>query len=350
MLETMIGTSRRQVSPNDITIMDAVNSSIRFLRRRWRVITSSVVVVLTLGVLYTLLAAKQYTARVMVEADLSRQEINLPQQNMVTPPPPDSNDIDSQIEVIRSAKVLLPVVQQLKLEEDPQFSRSLGLLGWLLGRTHLDVQAQGAAALETLDKSLDVRRLGKTHVIELVFKGGTPTRASDIANAIANSFIQDRRQTKYEAVQKAIAWVESRFEDARKQSSAADEALESFKSPRAGAEAGGRNGAEQAQIEVRGLENRARALHAAYEQYANFLHRDVEQLRQQAMPTSGARIISPALPPSKPSSPKLSSVAGGALLAELCWDLQLLCFGTWAIGHFAHVSRLRNFWACPALR
>ena len=90
----------------------------------------------------------------MIEADLSRQEINPPQQNIASPPSPDPNEIDSQIEVIRSANVLLPVVKQLKLdEEDPQFSRSLGLLRWLFGPPHVDEQAQAATALEALDKS-----------------------------------------------------------------------------------------------------------------------------------------------------------------------------------------------------
>ncbi len=350
MLDTKIGSTGRQASPSDITIMDAVDSSIRLLRRQWRVITSSVAIVLTVGVLYALLAPRQYTARVMIEADLSRQEINPPQQNMASPPSPDPNEIDSEIEVIRSANVLLPVVKQLKLEEgNSQSPRSSGPLGWLSGPPHADEQAQAATALEVLDKSLDVKRLGKTHVMELVFKARTPTQASEIANAIANSFIHDRRQTKYEAVQKAITWVENRLEEARKQSSAADEELEKFKVSRAGGDATVKSAGEQAQIEVRGLENRARGLRAAYEQYATFLHRDVEQLRQQAMPTSGSRIISLALPPLKPSSPKLSSVAGGALLAGLFLGFAIALFRDMADRSFRTRQQVKKTLGVPCI-
>ncbi len=329
--------------------MDAVDLSGRFLRRHWRVIAASALTGLALGVLYALLASKQYTARVMVEADMSRQEISPPQQNMVGSPSFDPNEIDSQIEVVKSANVLLPVVKQLKLEEDPQFSRHVGPLNRFLGIANVDEQAQTATALEALDKALDVKRLGKTHVIEMVFKAQNPARAAEIANAIANSFIQDRRQTKYEAVQKAIAWVENREEEARKQSSAADEALEQFKMSRTGTNVGAGRTLEQTQIELRELDNKARMLRAAYENYATFLHKDVEQLRQQSMPTSGARIISLALPPLKASAPKLSTVVVVALLAGFILGFAVALVRDMADRTFRTRQQVRKHFGAPCI-
>jgi succinoglycan biosynthesis transport protein ExoP len=71
------------------------------------------------------------------------------------------------------------------------------------------------------------------------------------------------------------------------------------------------------QIKLRELENTAKNLRTTYDDNASFLQRDIEQLQQQSMPTSGARIVSLALPPLKRSYPKTFSVIGGAGLAGL---------------------------------
>ena len=129
MLETKATDFRAQAPHNDITLADAIGSSIRFVRRQRRVIRSSVLILITLGALYTFLAPNRYTSTAVVYADLSRQEINPPQQQAISPSPEDPTEVDSQVEVFRSLNVLLPVVEQLKLREDPEFSKKGSLLG-----------------------------------------------------------------------------------------------------------------------------------------------------------------------------------------------------------------------------
>ncbi|PWU02815.1 MAG: hypothetical protein C5B53_01250 [Candidatus Melainabacteria bacterium] len=438
MLETKSTDFRRQVSHNDITLADAIGSSIRFVRRQRRVIISSVLVLVTLGVLTRFLTPSRYTARAVVYADLSRQEINPPQQQAIGPSPEDPTQVDSQVEVFRSLSVLLPVVEQLKLREDPEFSKK--------GSQGQEEQRELSSLLEKLEKALEVKRVGKTHIIEVLFTAQSPNRAAEVANAISNSFIQDRLQAKYESAQRAIAWLHNRLTELKRQSSAAEEAAERFKSSHVmsaellaqqlselksrrvsiqsevdnadatlghidfilrsdfsiaavdgsileasselaklrsrylelvsqeaeltsganhdhSAEVNVRKQIEQMrasikeelkriaenyksnheiarakeravgeelaqknallksenehQVKLRELENIAKNLRTTYDDNASFLQRDIEQLQQQSMPTSGARIISLALPPLKRSSPKTSLLVGGAALAGL---------------------------------
>ena len=72
--------------------------------------------------------------------------------------------------------------------------------------------------------------MGKTHIIEVLFTAQSPNRAAEVANAIANSFIQDRLQAKYEAAQRAIAWLHNRLTELKRQATAAEETAERFKS------------------------------------------------------------------------------------------------------------------------
>jgi succinoglycan biosynthesis transport protein ExoP len=443
MLETKTTDFRGQAPHNDITAADAIGSAIRFFRRQRRVIISSVLVLITLGTLYTLLAPSRYTSTALVYADLSRQEINPPQQQAISPSPEDPTEVDSQVEVFRSLNVLLPVVEQLKLREDPEFAKKSSLLG---GSQAQGEQAELSSLLEELEKALQVRRVGKTHVIEVLFTARSPSRAAEVANAIANSFIQDRLQAKYEAAQRAIAWLHNRLTELKRQASAAEETIERFKSSHVlpgeiiaqqlselksrrtaiqaevatadatlgridfilrndfsiaavdqsileasnelaklrshylelvnqeaeltsganrdhSAVVSVRNQIEQVRasmkeelkriaenyksnhetaktkekaieeelaqkaallqsekeyrIKLRELESTAKNLRTTYDDNASFLQRDIEQLQQQSMPTSGARIISLALPPLRRSSPKTTLVVGGAALAGL---------------------------------
>ena len=222
MLETKATDFRRQSPHNDITLADAIGSSIRFARRQRRVIISSVLVLVTLGVLYRFLTPSRYTARAVVYADLSRQEISPPQQQAIGPSPEDPTQVDSQVEVLRSLSVLLPVVEQLKLREDPEFSKK--------GSQAQEEQRELSSLLEKFEKALDVKRVGKTHIIEVLFTAQSPNRAAEVANAISNSFIQDRLQAKYEAAQRAVAWLHNRLTDLKRQATAAEEAAERFKS------------------------------------------------------------------------------------------------------------------------
>jgi succinoglycan biosynthesis transport protein ExoP len=442
MLETKSNDYRGQAPRNDITFADAIGSSIRFARRQRRVIISSVLVLVTLGALYTFLTPSRYKAIAVISADLSRQEINPPQQQAAGPGPEDPTEVDSQVEVFRSLSVLLPVVEQLKLREDPEFSDK----GSLLGGPQQGDQAELSSLLEKLEKALQVKRVGKTHIIEVLFTARNPNRAAEVANAISNSFIQDRLQAKYEAAQRAIAWLHNRLTELKRQVSAAEVDIERFKSShvlpgeliaqqlselrsrRAAIQAEVANadamlgridsimrsdfstaavdqgileashdlaklrsryldlvnqeaeltsaashdhpaevnvrkqieqlrasikeelkriaasyksnheiaktkeraiqeelskkesilqGEKEYQTKLRELENTAKNLRTTYDDNASFFQRDIELLQQQSMPTSGARIISLALPPLWRSSPRASLMVGGAALAGI---------------------------------
>ena len=474
MLETKASTYGKQAPRNDVTLIDAVGSSIRFGRRQWRVIISSVLVLITLGSLYTFLAAKRYTARAVIYADLSRQEITPPQQQATGPSLEDPTEVDSQVEVFRSLNVLLPVVDQLKLREDPEFSKKDSLRGEPQAQ---EEQAELASLLETLERALEVRRVGKTHIVEVLFTARSPGRAAEVTNAIANSFIQDRLQAKYEAAQRAIAWLHNRLTEMKRQASAAEEAVERFKSTyvlpgemiaqqlsdiksrrvaiqsevasaeatlgridfilrsdfsiaavdgsileassalaklrsrylelvnqEAGLTSASRDHpaedtvrkqieevrasikeelkriahmyqgnqevakAKERSIEEelvqkeallksdkeykakqRELENTAKNLRTTYDDNASFLQRDIEQLQQQSMPTSGARIISLALPPLRRSYPKTFSVVGGAALAGVILGFAIGLFRDMADRTFRSREQVESILDVPCI-
>ena len=53
-------------------------------------------------------------------------------------------------------------------------------------------------AIGTLEKNLKVKRSGLTYAIEIDFKSLNPDRAAQVANAIADAYVVDTLEAKYQ--------------------------------------------------------------------------------------------------------------------------------------------------------
>ena len=65
--------------------------------------------------------------------------------------------------------------------------------------------------------------------MEIGFKSLSADKSASIANAIANSYITDQLEAKYQATRRASAWLQDRIKELRQQASDADRAAVNFK-------------------------------------------------------------------------------------------------------------------------
>jgi succinoglycan biosynthesis transport protein ExoP len=68
-----------------------------------------------------------------------------------------------------------------------------------------------------------------TYVIEVGFKSIDPDRAAEIANAVADGFIVDQLDSRYQTIRTATTWMQDRLNELRSQVSAADRAVIDYK-------------------------------------------------------------------------------------------------------------------------
>src|SRR4029077_12994741 len=114
-------------------------------------------------------------------------------------------------EILKSKAIAISVINQLRLADDPDFKdsgRSLrsvwqGIRGWF-GSTPPDRQVgrqdgptDGLVA--AFDDRLSAIRLGYSTVIEISFNASNAERAAEIANAIANAYVTDKLNAKFDA-------------------------------------------------------------------------------------------------------------------------------------------------------
>ena len=102
----------------------------------------------------------------------------------------------------------------------------------------------------TFQSRLDAKRLGLTYAIEIYFQSLSPDRAAQIANAVADAYVVDLLEAKYQTTRRAAIWLQERLKELREQSTIAERAVVDFKAKNNIVDTGGRLMNEQQLAEL----------------------------------------------------------------------------------------------------
>jgi succinoglycan biosynthesis transport protein ExoP len=237
---------------------DLLNSIISFVRRRLWVIFFATVLTTAIGAIYLVITPPSFTAQATMIIDTRKVQL-FQQQSLIGDVPIDAGAVDSQVEILRSENVILPVIKDLRLAEDPEFVGSRGgLVAALFQFVGSIFEPRKSSsefeltrrALREFEKRLNVKRVRLTYVIEISFRSFSAERAAEIANAIANAYIVDQLEAKYQATRRAGVWLQDRIAELRGQSSTAERAVVEFKTQNNIVDTGGRLMTEQQLAEL----------------------------------------------------------------------------------------------------
>lgn len=246
------------------------------VKRRRRTIGYSVLVMLVLGLVYSIVAVPRYTANVSLLLDTPKVAAVADSYDHGNTLGFETGGIDSQVEVLKSERIALGVIRKLDLKNEPYFNSKSwlssvagGIVSSITGLfgSAIDVQAALAeeerraerAMVEELAKKLDVRRLGRTYVLELKYINESPVLAAKIANAYSDQYLVDQLDAKYDATARAAAWLQDRIGELRERSLAADTKVQKFRSEHGLIAVDGRLVDEQALANANALLSDARA-------------------------------------------------------------------------------------------
>lgn len=226
-----------------ISIMEVLGA----LRRRWRLLVLGGLSGLALAVLYIILATPLYTSTARILID-TRMNQNLQTQKLVEETPIDTSLVDSQVEIISSESIVLPVVKAMNLTHDPEFAGPPSALGakiwWqikeLIKRAKQALNMSESrvvdpetllerTAVETFLERLKAKREASTYVIEVSFSSEDPSKAAKIANAIAETYIGANLEAKSTSTKMANQWLQDRLSELKVQTTNADRALQNYK-------------------------------------------------------------------------------------------------------------------------
>ena len=191
----------------------------------------------------------------------------------------NSGTVDTQLEILKSENIALSVIKDLHLTQDPEFvSPPAGILRrgvTLLMDTLLFVLPAGngaeepgsdfelsRVALDTFQSHLAIKRVGMTYAIDIEYQSLSPERAAQIANAVADGYVVDALEAKYQTTRRAGVWLQDRLKELREQSGNAERAVVDYKSKNNIVDTGGRLMNEQQLAELNSAIIQARATSA----------------------------------------------------------------------------------------
>jgi polysaccharide biosynthesis transport protein len=204
------------------------------MRRRLAYTIIGLAVTLPLASLYLICAPARYTATALMLLDTRRS--TLAENGIRGEPQVDEAFVESQIQVLKSDNVAAIVVNRLNLEQDPEFvpfsafyEKALGFLRGDRGAAPSKKELR-QKALDAFARGLLVTRVGRSYVAQISYTSLSPARATEIANAIADGYVRDQLQSKYDVTKRASSWLQERIADLRSKTIDALKEVQEFKS------------------------------------------------------------------------------------------------------------------------
>lgn len=207
----------------------------------WRAKTTVLALAIGAGVLtFVVLSMMRplYTseARILIQNDESaftrpaNEQGRDPQQ-----PTLDEQAVQSQVQVLTSRDLADEVIKALDLTNNPDFAKDAGtnfVTRFLnsMGLAKGSAQSQEEKAANAFAENLSVFQLAKSSVIGVDYTSGDSSLAAEIANKLADVYVNWQRQEKLEQTKDATAWLSAQIDVLRKRVAEAEAAAEQFRS------------------------------------------------------------------------------------------------------------------------
>jgi len=177
------------------------------LRRRIWLILAVFIVVSVVTVLHLKRQIPIYQARASLVIEPQQK------QDFISPGAAElvGLDLETQMELIKMSPVLGQVVSQLGLSTAPPESPKF------------------QSAVKALSRSISLGMLRNTKIINITAKHTNPELARDIANAVAQAYINQDRLSRLQAGRDTVRWLSVQLADIKTKLQQAEQAFQSFK-------------------------------------------------------------------------------------------------------------------------
>ena len=174
------------------------------LRRQFRTIVLTTLICCALAVIYLVSVTPIYTSSALIKVDPAQKDLLDPDAQNVVNQSAANARVESEVEILRSDAIALNVVQEENLLSDPEFGPQVGLLEKLerlIGIERDRNESPQVLVRQTVDRfqqAIDIRRRGLSYLIQVSVSSESPERATELTNALAESYIEEQLASKIE--------------------------------------------------------------------------------------------------------------------------------------------------------
>jgi uncharacterized protein involved in exopolysaccharide biosynthesis/Mrp family chromosome partitioning ATPase len=212
--DTTADEARAQHARDSFQFSDLV----RVASERASMILAVATVIVALTLLALVLWPTTYTATATVMLD---PRINAVLQNsaVLSAQPTDPASVQNQIQILTSRDIAAEVIADLKLSGDPEFAAP----------SFSGEPPTADQVIDTFEKHLTVSAVGLSTTFTIAFASHDPDKAAQIANAIANAYLQDEVNTQNAASRDTSDWLLARIHTLAHQVQQAESAVQQYK-------------------------------------------------------------------------------------------------------------------------
>lgn len=226
-----------------------------FLRQLWRrrwLLAGTILTLTFIAAAVLVQVTPRYTATAVLMIEVRENNV-LDLEAVVAGLPNDAATVESEIQVLRSRGLARKVVDQLQLDFNPEFNSALQPAAWYVpwferGRTLIgsifgvDRPPQGPTPssqelyekerIQVVDNfmgNLKVNSIGRSRAIRISFTAESPETAAEVANTLADLYIVEQLEGKFEATKRVTVWLNSRVSALRSDVETKENAVEAFR-------------------------------------------------------------------------------------------------------------------------
>lgn len=228
-------------------------------RKVWRR-KGTLVGVTLIGTIIAMLVVNQMTPRYSASATVMvdpRESRVVDVEAVISGLPADQETIESEIQVLTSRGLAERVAQKLRLFNDPEFnSRLRPVSKWATWKGYLSpgryipddvkelfssgekppplseeqaLEIERVAIISGLLGAISVERVGRSRVIGIYATSQNPATAAKIANTLADLYIVEQLEAKFEATRRATEWLNERLTGLRASVQNSEQAVERYR-------------------------------------------------------------------------------------------------------------------------
>jgi capsular exopolysaccharide synthesis family protein len=202
-----------------------LNDYLRVLqKRRWTVITFFVILVTTVAVVtFTLQPVYRSSVQILIE----RENPNVVSIQEVLAIDATATDYyQTQYEILKSETLARRVIDRMKLAGDPDFQSGTALSE---NSTDPNPDEKYRRVLKTFLSRMTVSPIRNSRLVNVAFDSHDPQLAAQIANTLADEYIQYTMELKVKASQQASDWLRQRVDEMQIKVKNSEEAFDKYK-------------------------------------------------------------------------------------------------------------------------
>lgn len=190
------------------------------VRRGLWIVILCVLLSVAAGYYYMIRIAVPHYSATAVVALVDRENAVIEMKNVVGQLDTSASTINTEVEVLRSRRLIGQLVDDLSLTQDPEFNvRLRPPEKWSLSALKRVIlpdqepaaeptaEAIRASAVDAVLGKLDINNMSDSYVFSIQVETTSPEKSAAIANALAELYTREQLELKFEATERATEWL-----------------------------------------------------------------------------------------------------------------------------------------------